>query len=365
MIGEAERCDVAVLGGGPAGAAAALSLLAEAPSLRVVIVERSAAGPRVGEALHPGAQALLARLGVWEAFLAGAHAPAWGTAACWGEGEPAANDFLFHPAGRGWHLDRARFDALLLERARQRGARVLVPARVASCGRADGGWELGLEVDGERRRLAARFAIDATGRRAAFARRQGARLVAADRLVGAVVFSEQAAGSADTPAVTLVEATAEGWWYSAPLPGGRLVAAFMTDADLAGALREPAGWAARLADAPHTAARLAGTRALGGPRLVAARSQRLDRAAGPGWAAAGDAASAFDPLSSQGIVKALRSGTWAAWAALDWLRGEPAGVEKLQLLVEQEFAAYLEVRAEVYGAEGRFRDEAFWRRRAA
>ena len=364
-MSDAERFDVAVLGGGPAGAAAALSLLAEEPSLRVAIVERSAAGgPRVGEALHPGARALLARLGVWEAFASAAHAPAWGTAACWGTVEPFANDFLFHPAGRGWHLDRARFDALLLAEARRRGARLLVPARVKGCERVGGEWALGLEVDGGPRRLAARFVIDATGRRAAFARRQGARLMAADRLVGAVVFLERSAGSADVPAVTLVEATGDGWWYSAPLPGGRLVAAFMTDADLAGG-RDPAGWTARLAGAPHTAERLTGTRALAGPRLVAARSQRLDRAAGLGWAAAGDAASAFDPLSAQGIVKALRSGTWASYAALDWLRGEPAGAEKLRLLVEEEFAAYLETRAEVYGAEGRFRDAAFWRRRAA
>ena len=39
-----------------------------------------------------------------------------------------------------------------------------------------------------------------------------------------------------------------------------------------------------------------------------ARSQYLDVEFGPGWIAVGDAAMAYDPLSSQGIAKALGHG---------------------------------------------------------
>jgi flavin-dependent dehydrogenase len=43
--------------------------------------------------------------------------------------------------------------------------------------------------------------------------------------------------------------------------------------------------------------------------------------AGDSWLAVGDAASTFDPLSSQGIVKVLRSGVCASYAIADPLTG--------------------------------------------
>src|SRR5262245_28653187 len=61
--------DVAIVGGGPGGAATALALRAYAPSLSVVLLEASGYDTlRVGEALPPLARRLLEHLGVWESF---------------------------------------------------------------------------------------------------------------------------------------------------------------------------------------------------------------------------------------------------------------------------------------------------------
>ena len=356
--------DVAVVGGGPGGCAAALTLRAHAPGLRVALVEASDyAAPRVGETLPPPAGALLRHLGVWDAFRAQGHRPAHGTAAAWGDARPAENDFLLQVHSVGWHLDRAAFDAMLCARAEARGARVLRGTRVAGAERTGEGWRLRLAEGGT---LAARFVVDATGGAALFARRHGgARVRAADRLAGFCRFFRETRG---TDPRTLVEAFADGWWYTAALPDGLRIAACMTDTDLARGmgLETEAGWRAALAEAPAVAEVLAGAEPHGEPVVRAARSRRLEPAAGDGWLAVGDAASTFDPLSSQGVLKALRSGVYGAYAVGDLLgKGDDAGMRRYRLFVQREFAGYLRSRARYYAQEARWPEREFWRRRHA
>jgi hypothetical protein len=84
---------------------------------------------------------------------------------------------------------------------------------------------------------------------------------------------------------------------------------------------------------------------------------------GDAWIAVGDAASAFDPLSSAGVVKALYSGKLGAFAVLDLLRGVPSGLVRYRQYVEREYAEYLTTRSQFYGRERRWRDSPFWSRR--
>jgi flavin-dependent dehydrogenase len=57
---------------------------------------------------------------------------------------------------------------------------------------------------------------------------------------------------------------------------------------------------------------------------VEAGGGRLEYSAGEGWLACGDAALAFDPLSSQGILSALYGGMLASRTVLRELSGIPA-----------------------------------------
>jgi 2-polyprenyl-6-methoxyphenol hydroxylase-like FAD-dependent oxidoreductase len=139
-----ERFDVAILGGGPAGAAAALSLRQLRPALRVAIVEASQYSAwRVGETLSPGCRELLAGLGCWERFADERFLESFGTRAVWGGDEPYDHEFLFSARGSVWHVDRARFDAMLCAAAQAAGAKVLT-ARFAGAERFEGGWKLRL-----------------------------------------------------------------------------------------------------------------------------------------------------------------------------------------------------------------------------
>jgi flavin-dependent dehydrogenase len=372
-----ESYDVAVIGGGPAGAAAALSLRQLRPALRVVVVEASDyAEWRAGESLPPGCAQLLDGLGCGEQFRAEGFVESFGTLSVWGSEVPYDNEFLFSTRGNGWHVDRARFDAMLVRCAEAAGAQVLRATRAVDSERTDSGfWKISVRRENTTHELEARFAVDATGRGASFAVRHGARQIVADRLAGAFMrfrfdhfrLDQGSGASADTR--TLVEAAEDGWWYSAftPNSGGSRVAvvAWMSDADLIrrANLSNPEAWGKHLERSRYTSRRIAG----GVPELPlglwTAQSQRLAPPSGPGWVAAGDAASAFDPLSSQGILKALRSGKLASFVAIDNLEGRPEGLLRYGKLVEGEFEKYLDGRALFYGQERRWPDSPFWSRR--
>ena len=90
----------------------------------------------------------------------------------------------------------------------------------------------------------------------------------------------------------------------------------------------PAFWQARLQQTIHTQSRLHAFDLQAALRVVAANSSRLDCVSGRGWLAVGDAAMAFDPLSSQGLVQALASGIRAGEALNGRLAGEVAAMDE-------------------------------------
>ncbi|MBL8187903.1 MAG: tryptophan 7-halogenase, partial [Acidobacteria bacterium] len=271
--------DIAILGGGPAGSAVALSLRKQAPELSIIIIESSAYDrQRIGETLPPTVQPLLKQLGVWETFLAEAHLPAYGTCAAWGSEQLENNEFLYSQHGRGWHLDRKRFDAMLAREAERRGVALLTSSTLKHSDKLGDEWLLtvrsvssptvregfGFTVKAladaratdtnKELSISAKFVVDATGKTAAFATRHGARKQLFDQLLGAFVFFN--CDAADT--FTMVEACEDGWWYSALLPEAGMVAAWMSDADVIKqrSVKDPACWFEQLQKTTHTKRRL-------------------------------------------------------------------------------------------------------------
>lgn len=358
-----ERYDIVIVGGGPAGAAAALSLNAQAPQLAVAIIESSAyAHLRIGETLPPTVQPLLAQLGVWDRFLADGHLPAYGSCSAWGSDRLESNEFIYGKYGRGWHLDRKRFDNMLAYEAAKRGSHLFTNTSVVDAQKTRTGWRLALRQGSEHSSVEATFVIDATGRHATFATRLGVKKLRVDHLLGAIVFL-RCRETEDS--YTMVEADVDGWWYSALLPGGGLVAAWMSDADLMKQQqsKKPSRWFAQLKKSAHTRRRLLSAEPLTQPVLRAACSQRLAQVAGDHWLAVGDAAATYDPLSSQGVFKALRTGILASYAIRDFFTGTLAGLDKYRFLLDRAFSEYLTTRAEFYGQERRWASAPFWQRR--
>ena len=342
------KTDVLIIGGGPAGCAAAIALKNQRPELSVKLIEKSQYQAfRIGETLPPGCDELLRQLRIWQDFLKQPHQPSYGTQAAWGSDQLHDNEFIFNVSKNGWHLDRKSFDAFLFEQAKIRGATVLQDQAFTSD-----------------ETTAARFTIDATGRQCVFARSQGAKRQYADRLMAtwAILPAKDVSYSN-----TVVEAVENGWWYSALLPDKQLIVSFMTDADHLKQynLKSVDAWLENLKRSQHTKARISTDTGISKISSCAADSAILDKIAGENWIAAGDAASTFDPLSSQGIFKSLRSGIFAAYATMNYFDNELRGIEKYRWLVENEYQEYLKQRQYFYRLENRWPDSAFWQRRQA
>ncbi|MBV8309289.1 MAG: NAD(P)/FAD-dependent oxidoreductase [Planctomycetaceae bacterium] len=369
MSSESPEFDVAVVGAGPAGSATALDLRRRGISV-VVLESRPAAVWKIGETLPPAARPLLQALGVLEAFESDGHLLSYGNHSAWGSEGLDSKDFIFGPHGNGWQLDRKRFDERLAEAAGSAGACLWYESRFLAARRCgDAIWELKVAVARDRRVIRVRWLVDATGRSNTVARHLGARRSALDALfcVYAVARPASCGALPDADTRTLVEAAAEGWWYTALMPGGRRTVAWLTDQDLL--RRHPwrtGTWFVSHIRATRHLSKLLDRHDYGfaePPRCSSACSGRAEPWCGAGWLAVGDAAMTFDPLSSQGLWNALATGDHAARTVAESLDGDRLSLPRYSIDLEEVWEAYVRNRLEFYRIEQRWAGEPFWRRR--
>ncbi len=280
------RCDVAVVGAGPAGVAAAVQLARAGHAVTLVASPRRASL----EGLSVRARALLGELGLGEAAAAaGLVMPRRGR---WG-GAPVEG-------GTEHVIVRTAFDAALLEDARAHGVRI------------ETGRVIVLERGGERFRVAlggraleARALVEARGRARRGALIRGPTLLAV---------AQPLQRCRDLPAGTRIAPLEAAWCWAAVGARGAAVLQVVTAAPglarrvpVAELLRAALG-ALAVEEPAFAAARFTGR-----PAARAANAQcHTGLADTPGQLCIGDAAVAAEPLSGHGIFEAL---AWAPAAA--------------------------------------------------
>ena len=321
--------DVAIIGGGPAGASAARLLAAWGHA--VLLLTKSAAEmPTLAESLPPSCRKVFDAVGVRGAIESAGFLTAGGNTVCWDEGPPRRAAF---GGGRvGYQVLRRDFDRLLLAEARRAGAdvRTGVTVRHASLGGAASVVEVtGRDDAGGRVTTRARMVLDCSGRAGIVARRHRTRVQAGETtlaLIG-VWRSEEGwppvAGEAleradpvgDDDARTVVEAYRDGWAWSVPVSSRRRYVTVMVDprttrSDQPGSLA--ARYTAEFGKTRHLARMIGGATLEGAPWACDASQYGARRFGGPGFLLVGDAATFIDPLSSFGVKKAMASGWLAA-----------------------------------------------------
>ncbi len=289
------RPDVLVIGGGPAGAAAAIT--GAQLGLRVTLVEREAfPRARPGETLHPGVEPLLAELGVAAAVNAAGFVRHAGIRIAF-DGVDRFEEYGRDASGPwlGYQAPRDRLDALLLDRARSLGVQILQPCRARHVEHARGRITA---VATDRGTIEPRFVVDASGSRAWLAQGRLARLDL--HLPGLVAQYGYARGAPTRDlAAPVFEAWGSGWL-----------------------------WLARIGPTEHAWTRLLAPgegldRAWLPPAFAALEPVGPTRAADVSWRllvpaaavngfAVGDAAARLDPGASRGVLRALVSGRHAA-----------------------------------------------------
>lgn len=354
------EADVVVVGAGPAGCAAALEL--RQSGCRVVVVDATSnPGPsRIGECLPAAANRLLRKLGVWQQFIDDGHLPCHARTSRWGAAVHT-QDAIADLDGAAWLLDRNRFDQQLRSATRASGVQFLSRARVASVTRHEDRWLMELAT-GSGASISARVLIDAAGAASRLSESSGLARLSTDRLVCAWT---RLSRSRPGPALTYVETSPHGWWYTAPVPGGHRVVAFHTDSDVARQHKVRSN----LIALAHTCATLreqatdSDWRSAEPIRICRASSARLPSPVGPNRVTVGDASMTFDPISGQGLFHALYSGLYGGRAALGWLNGDARPADRFAAELESIWKTYRVRHIASYQQEPRWPEEPFWKRR--
>ncbi len=352
-----------IVGGGPAGLATALELARR--GIDALVVERSSyQNLRVGEHLQPSAVSRLKEMFSKFELSLDAHAASAGIDAYWGTNAASQTDYFFHPAQSGLNLSRPRFDADLARACETAGVTILRSASLTRASKRNKVWEVDVTAEGQCQTHRALIIVDATGRSACLGRRQGAQLRFYDRQIAMIGFGSLSKYDVDTRST--LEAVEIGWWYRAPIGAGRSVCFLTTDADLVPrrADSDLRSWWFEQLDRTARVARWSGDfSALSRLLIRSARTQFLDAPFGAGWLAVGDAALAFDPLSSLGIAKALDHAARVASTIAESLSGDAAAFSRFAVELRNDLSAYCAKRTAYYRLEMRWPSALFWRRR--
>lgn len=328
------RVEVAVVGGGPAGAAVA-ALLARR-GREVLVIEASSAWRwrACGVFTSPASVAVLRRIGLADDVLAAATRPIPamrvetpdGTAFRLTYGDDGS---LAAPAVG---FDRAALDPALLALARAEGATVRTGATVRSVSLTTP--RLEVVAEGGRDVVEADLVVGADGTRSIVAAAAGVRRAAplAPRTGLTFHMPDQTTELHDARMVVLDQA----YVGLAPVPGGRINVGIVLQGERQGELRR-AGSKATVAAILHEIGldfdpcdSIAGAAPLG---------HQVSRLSGPGWLLVGDAAGFLDPFTGEGLHRALVSAELAAAAVDAHMRGEDRGLPAYERSMRRRFLA--------------------------
>ena len=340
--------DAVVIGGGPAGAAASAWLAGW--GYRVSVFEK-ARFPRfhVGESLVPGVNDLLWELGLDEKIeRAGFQVKRGGNLTSHSGAYVKFHLSLIQDQLRKpytFQVLRSRFDEILLDHSRERGASVHEETEVTSLLR-EGERVVGVEVASAghpARTVRAPIVVDASGRDGFIASRL--RLRRRDRQLNKVSIWGHFHGVRRDPGPdegNLIAAVfGRGWFWIIPLAGGATSVGAVVDAvAMKGGRQAPEERFGRFVDeCPFVADRMRGAAQIGPLETVSNLAYGATRFAGPGYVLVGDAAIFLDPIYSYGVYLALKTGKVVAERIRDGFETgalSPASFEPYETAVRRE-----------------------------
>lgn len=342
------KYDVVIVGGGPAGASAAIHLASMGARVMIAEQKKFPRAKLCGEFISPECLEHFARLGVEERMLAAGGARLNETVFYSRNGSKVDVPSEWFGARRmALGLSRAEMDNNLLMRARETGAEVFEETQgtglLIERGRVRG---VRLKSSGEVFECTARIVVDATGREHALSRFFGDRANGHSRmtrrsrtLVAFKAHLENARGLANVCEIYFYRG---GYGGLSRVENGLSNLCFIASARDVRACRSDAGRVMREVVMSNARAR----ETLGDARpacewLAVSLDGFGRRALAPacGLIAIGDAASFIDPFTGSGMLMALESGELAAQTIARWL-AESFSDENPKMLAEDYSARY-------------------------
>ena len=368
--------EVVIIGGGPAGAAAATMLARE--GRRVLVLERER-GPRphIGESLVAGVLRLCGVLGVAEKMAAAGFVQKLGSSHVWGDTFDIWTLYFNQEQPElehSYQAERSIFDEILLSHAQGCGADVWRGVTATDLAIEPERVEVAYQREaGEKGRVTADFLIDASGQRRFLAQRKQVAQTRFDPFFRNMsvyrYYSEAALLDGIDRHNVFLEAYPKGWFWYIPLHTGVVSVGAVVGQDSLPALRG-SGPEEFLIDqiqqTVHVRRLLASARPATATQVINNFSYDSEEFAGDRYLMTGDAACFTDPMFSSGVFLALLSGIQAA-SCLQFALDNPARRREVFSLYGREYRRlYMNVRRAaqlVYSSNRLFPDEPFWQER--
>jgi flavin-dependent dehydrogenase len=359
--------DIVVAGGGPAGATIAHQLAGF--GYRVVLIEkRRFPRHQIGESLTPSILPLLDFLGVRTQVEQAGFLRMAGHSVCWGSSRPRTAHYSSDQHWRGFQSVRADFDLILLNHARQAGVQVMEGQPVRDV-RPDGEHDVTVRYgSGERIRTA--FCVDATGHAGIYARQN---LRQRDRVFQTMALTGYWQNAGNPPGVdfanTLLEAYADGMVWSVPLHTGERNVTLLIDWRHSRAIKRVGlqrFYIEELRKAAYVSGFLTDAHLPHPPQVFDASLYTARQFVAGRTLLVGDAGLFIDPLSSEGVRKAMASAITGA-VVVNTILQRPAMQSQAAELYEagqrDTYHSHYQQSARYYAEEGRWPDRPFWQHR--
>ncbi len=282
----AQRSDVAVIGGGPAGSTAG-RLLARLGYSVAIFNRPPGKTPSLAECLPPSINRVFAFLGIEKEMARAGFYRTTGNTVWWGSSKKRVEKY----DGLGYQVLRRDFDRLLLKLA------------------VDAGAEVREEAVRDVRKISARMILDCSGRTGVLARRFRVKQPGSHTVGLCGVWRRDGGWPRIDATHTLVETYSGGWAWSVPLSREIRYVTVMVDR---GGKNLATTYRAELSKTRAFAKLFAGAFLETGPWGCDASLYTSRTFAGPGFLLVGDAGSFIDPISSFGVKKAMVSALLAA-----------------------------------------------------
>jgi flavin-dependent dehydrogenase len=347
--------EICVIGGGPAGAAAAYRLARLGHSV-MLIERRTCPHLRTIESLPSSVLQLLEFLDLTGYVDECLRVRAFGTAIRWQDTVP---QFRAEGDNNPFLINRNQFDEALLAAAKKAGVHTLRPVAVCQLRSTSEGWEIEVRGGDEGQVIRAAFLIVAAGKNSLFAR---PRQQLSPSTVALIAHWQHC--TVGEPLMCVDVGTDFWCWGCRLLDGtGHTIAFVDRNCRLSGGLRDSrALWSQMLTQAPLLAKYINGE-LIGRIATYDATAYQANSFASASSVCIGDAAVTLDPLSSQGVQTALSTalqGSLVAHTALTLPENMAVAVEFYESRLAELARRHMHHTRRLYAQQRIYRGTEFW-----
>lgn len=349
--------DVCVFGGGPSGSTIAKKLAQFGYSVLVVEKEKL---PRssIGLSLTSGIHHWLKILGIKDEIQNAEFNRAITTLVLWEDDQCVKKQFS--PDKAGYHVDRALFDEILLQSSVDEGVQLLRPCTLRKLSQKESGnWRIELSSSTSIvKSISARFIVEATGRKSIL---KGTKKSYLPKMLATYAYWKPT--SKQTNYNSIIEAGKEQWYWGAPVAGSEYLACIFSDPEeikKTSSIKE--FYCSKIASST-LCSYLLEKHKLGEISVCSATPYVDVSPVSQNYIKVGDAAFSMDPLSSQGVQKAIRSayqGAIVVNTLLSQAKDSNMAIDYYSTMIKTEVVKNTKWTKQFYNKQNRFKEGKFW-----